>query len=195
MACRNIVDTPSGVYVIKTLDDACAKAGRQLCLPTFLGNNGENWEAIGAYIDEIPNDYTREAIAQQYNEMLLYFEWSTVEEKDLLAPIVKVEYSNNDEGHLPQLYFPKFEILVSEEEAFRFTDEDNLIVFALRANAKGISEREIMNFIEKVAKFCDSVGLDKADILYNASNLGYNPELGIRIVDYGLSENRGLLNY
>ena len=53
----------------------------------------------------------------------------------------------------------------------------------------GISFNQYKNFAEKVSYLCEDFNLREDDIFLNPSNIGYHPVLGLRIIDYGLTND------
>lgn len=106
------------------------------------------------------------------------------EERGILAPIVHFFYDLNNR---PVLVYPRFEPLATEEETFRFEEEEVGMELNYRLSQKGMTDSEIGDFIEKVLQFCEDYDLNENDTLLNLNNLGWNPVFGARVIDYGLS--------
>lgn len=106
------------------------------------------------------------------------------EERGILAPVVHFFYDLNNR---PVLIYPRFEPLATEEEAFRFEEEEVGMELNYRLSQKGMTDNEIGDFIEKVLQFCEDYDMNENDTLLNLNNLGWNPVFGARIIDYGLS--------
>lgn len=121
------------------------------------------------------------AIVQQYTE---WFNWNAYGGKDsVLAPIIGTSVDINT--GLPILCFPKFTPIAAENEAF---PDDYLLIFVgMRAKALGITEKEMRQFIKQVQSACFDLCLEESDIITNPSNIGYHPDYGLKIIDYGLS--------
>ena len=105
-------------------------------------------------------------------------------ERGILAPIVHFFYDINNR---PVLVYPRFEPLASEDETFRFEEEEVVMELNYRLSQKGMTDEEIGDFIEKVLQFCEDYDMNENDTLLNLNNLGWNPIFGARIIDYGLS--------
>ena len=105
-------------------------------------------------------------------------------ERGILAPIVHFFYDINNR---PVLVYPRFEPLASEDETFRFEEEEVVMELNYRLSQKGMTDEEIGDFIEKILRFCDEYDMNESDTLLNLNNLGWNPVFGARIIDYGLS--------
>ena len=105
-------------------------------------------------------------------------------ERGILAPVVHFFYDINNR---PVLVYPRFEPLATEEETFRFEEEEVGMELNYRLSQKGMADNEIGDFIEKVLQFCEDYDMNENDTLLNLNNLGWNPIFGARIIDYGLS--------
>lgn len=105
-------------------------------------------------------------------------------ERGILAPVVHFFYDINNR---PVLVYPRFEPLATEEEIFRFEEEEVVTELNYRLSQRGMTEDEIGIFIEKILQFCDDYDMNENDTLLNLNNLGWNPIFGARIIDYGLS--------
>lgn len=123
------------------------------------------------------------AVAQSFNEIELWEE-ATWEEKQLLSPIMGVRHDFNN---APILLLPKFEPLCSEKEAYRFEESEVIDEFHLQLSLKGMEDYEIGKTLEGFYRLCEDYDLNTEDIIENLSNIGWNPILGCRIIDYGLS--------
>lgn len=135
------------------------------------------------------NTITQQAIIQQYNELYIYNE-ATLEEREILAPQVKVVYSLLD---LPDIYYPKFQPLMEEKEVWSLNERDLSVKFGTRLQQIGVSFFDYKKFVDGVVNLCEEFNLREDDILLNPSNIGYHPVLGLRIIDYGLTENQTLI--
>lgn len=177
MACRNI---EQGVdYVIKSvfIEDAF----KHIKWPTLYDLNND-YDCIERIIDECNfSGRTIQSIYQQYNEILLY-NYVTEEESKLLAPQLEVIYN---EG-VPKIKYPIFQPFCRDEEVWRYSTDELLILLGSRATSNNLSEQDILNFYNNVVKLCEKYDLNQDDILLNPSNIGYNIKYGIRIIDYGL---------
>lgn len=125
------------------------------------------------------------ALAQTFVEMEIWnsCNWA---EKEVLAPILGVKYNNSN---VPMLIQPFFHPVFSEEETYRFEEDESLIEIGNRLLEKGCSEHQIEQFFTNLVEFCDTYDMCEEDILCNGSNLGYHPQLGPRIIDYGLTND------
>lgn len=103
-----------------------------------------------------------------------------------MAPIITIKTEKNN---LPLLYFPYFIPLMSDEKVWKYTDQELLILTGIRATGFGISEEEILTFFSKLPSFCEKYDLREDDLFFNPSNIGWNPNYGLRIIDYGLKED------
>ena len=125
------------------------------------------------------------ALYQIFKEVQIW-DSSSWETRNLLAPILDFNY---DELQRPYLIFPFFEPLTTEEEANRLTFADARDKILSFLESKGINHSEAYDFIRRVRLFCDEWNLNEEDILFNLNNLGWNDAFGIRILDYGLTED------
>ena len=137
------------------------------------------------------NTITQQAIIQQYNELYIYSE-ATSEERAILAPQVKIVYSLLD---IPDIYYPKFYPIMEEKEVWSLNERDLSVRLGTRLQWFGISFFDYKKFVDGVVNLCEEFNLREDDILLNPSNIGYHPVLGLRIIDYGLTnENNYILS-
>ena len=80
------------------------------------------------------------------------------------------------------------EPLMDEATAKTISDEESLKVMTDILLRRGACLWEICLFIKILKEVCKETDLVEEDILNNLSNIGYNKELGIRVLDYGLSQ-------
>ena len=123
-------------------------------------------------------------LEQSFTEIFIW-DTSTWEERRILAPIVDTFY---DKNNCPVIVYPYFEPLISEQEAFRIEEDEMIERLSELLREKGMDEMKIGNFINDVLLLCEKYGIDEQDILYNLNNIGWNPTFGIRIIDYGLTQ-------
>lgn len=162
----------------------------QKTIPTDENIKGINFPSLDEYYNDKSSLYSLEkdfpiwnAIEQQYQE---WYNWQIANEdiKLFLAPIVGTSY---DKNHLPILYFPKFKPLVDEALVYEYNEVENLIVLGMRAQEFGVHEVDLVNFLRDLHWICDYLELNSDDIIKNPSNIGYNIDFGLRIIDYGLN--------
>lgn len=137
-------------------------------------------------LSEHETEFTRReylSLYQSFAEVELWNDCSW-EERGILAPVVHFFYDINNR---PVLVYPRFEPLATEEEIFRFEEEEVATELNYRLSQRGMTDDEIGIFIEKVLQFCDDYDMNENDTLLNLNNLGWNPIFGARIIDYGLS--------
>ena len=184
MACREIDKRwePNG-YIIKKIkwEDALLKASFPDNISASILQN--------IFEETKLNKITQQAIIQQYNEIYIYNE-ADIEERNILAPQVKITY---DIVGLPEIVYPKFTPLIKAEEVWKLNEEDLKIYLGTRLQRFCISFYEYKKFINKVVDLCENFNLREDDILLNPSNIGYNSVLGLRIIDYGLTEDNNLI--
>lgn len=123
------------------------------------------------------------SIYQQLTELEI---WNNSSEKmrGILAPLVRSYY---DKNNALVLVFPRYEPLMTEDDAFRFEDEEVLPILQNILSQKGMSDNEIGDFIEKMIDFCDEWDLSYEDIVNNLNNIGWHSAFKVSIIDYGLS--------
>lgn len=184
MACRQInTRYIHEGYIIKevNLEELCKS---EKTIPQFPKNR--NLEVLYELFEKLNiSKTTKQAIIQQYNELYI-FEEAVLEEREILAPQVKVVHSL---FNIPDIYYPKFSPLLNENEVWSLDENDLRIKMGQRLQWFGISFNQYKNFAEKVSYLCEDFNLREDDILLNPSNIGYHPVLGLRIIDYGLTEN------
>lgn len=129
------------------------------------------------------NLHLYDAICQQYDEITAWRKANT-HERELLAPILKVEY---DTYGCPILYYPTFTPLIEDNEIYNYNDSEMFLIAGLRLASHDVSEKELLTFMRELPRLCLSLNLVEEDIIYNFSNIGYNPEYGLRVIDYGIS--------
>lgn len=170
MAIRKIKNLNSG-YVQKTID-----INRHI--PVL-----QNPSDLDEHIDEFTK---KEALAlyQSLNEIDIW-ENADWEERSILAPIVGVSYNNYN---IPIITFPKFVPLVSEEETYELEEDEAIVELQEKMTEFGYTDEQIGMFLEQVTNFCTDWGINEEDILQNLNNVGYHPVFGVRIIDYGLTD-------
>ena len=168
-----------GLYIIKKIPFYSSIEGMKFpSLDECFDNDGN----LNLNFKQITELEAISAVEQQYNE---WWNWFFIcdEFRNLLAPIVQTTY---DYRNLPILMFPRFSPLMDEEEVDKYSDEEILIRLGMKIKEHGIKEEECFNFLNQIYSLCDYLNLNKADIINNPSNIGYNPIFGLRIIDYGL---------
>ena len=163
---------------------------------SYKGNYIQKYPDINRIIPKINNleeleaakcEFTRleyMGLYQTFYELYLY-DCATWEERSLICPIIGLQYSSNN---VPILIMPKMTPLATEDDSFRFEEEEIPIELGSRLAAKGYTDEEIGELLERITNFCIDWNLNESDVLLNLSNLGYSRELGLRIIDYGLTE-------
>ena len=190
MSCRKINDRYAKEgYIIKeiNLDDFPWRTNK---MPNFPKDGNPN--IIHKIFEECNvNSITQQAIMQQYNELYIY-NMASPRERAILAPQVKVVYSLLD---LPDIYYPKFYPLMDEKEVWSLDERDLSVKLGTLLQNFGISFFDYKKFVDGVVNLCEEFDLREDDILLNPSNIGYHPILGLRIIDYGLTNNNQLLDF
>lgn len=137
-------------------------------------------------LDEHLDEFSKKealALYQSLNEIDIW-ESADWEERSILAPIVAVSYNNYN---VPVITFPTFMPLCSEEEAEQMDEEEAIVMLQEKLNMLGYTDDQIGLFIEQITNFCIDWGVNEEDILQNLNNVGYHPIFGVRILDYGLT--------
>ena len=119
------------------------------------------------------------AVIQQYNEYIVGMNSYS----NALAPI---SFISTDERNIPIIGFPYCEPIVKSAEYYPYNDEESLMKLGAFSAEKGINFETVRRFILDVNKVCLEYDLNSDDIWYNLTNIGYNPSLGLRVIDYGL---------
>ena len=170
MSIRKVKPYGSSDFIQKTID-----IERKIPIIQSL-NDLSNYE----------KEFTRREYLSLYQTLAEKELWDDCswEERGILAPVVHFFYDLNNR---PVLVYPRFEPLATEEETFRFEEEEVGMELNYRLSQKGMTDEEIGDFIEKILRFCDEYDMNESDTLLNLNNLGWNPVFGARIIDYGLS--------
>lgn len=190
MACRKINDRYANEgYIIKEIDlsDFLRQTDKVLDFP----KDGKPEDIYKIFRELNINSITQQAIIQQYNELYIYNE-ATLEERELLAPQVKVVYSLLN---LPDIYYPKFHPLMDEKEVWSLNERDLSVKLGARLQGFGINFNDYKKFVDGVVDLCEEFNLREDDIFLNPSNIGYHPVLGLRIIDYGLTNDNQLFDF
>ena len=148
-----------------------------------IGEINKDWDSCRIRIDDMLSnapELCKSAVIQQYNEYIIYNE---LKENKVLAPII---FTSSDERGIPILGFPKFRPIVENDEFYKYTDEENFVLLGMFAEKYGLNFSNVRDFIDLVQEVCIYIGIREDDILYNLSNVGYNPDYGLRVIDYGL---------
>ena len=184
MACRQINNRyASEGYIIKEIN-LDGLPWRTEVIPKFPKDGNPN-DIYKIFEECNINSITQQAIIQQYNELYIYNE-ATSEEREILAPQVKVVYSL---FNLPDIYYPKFYPLMDEKEVWSLNERDLSVKLGSRLQSFGVSFFDYKKFVDGVVDLCEEFNLREDDILLNPSNIGYHPVLGLRVIDYGLTED------
>lgn len=129
----------------------------------------------------------KSAVIQQYNEYVIYNNWRG---NNVLAPIINVKW---DERNLPILIYPKFIPLIEDDNFYKLSDEENFVKLGIMGAYFGYDFEYISNFIQEVRDVCEEFNLREDDIFYNLSNIGFNSQYGLRIIDYGLADDNEII--
>ena len=150
------------------------------CLENVKFPIRDNTEEIYKILEDAPL-LCKSAVIQQYNEYIIYNELRP--DSKILAPILNCFW---DERNLPILQYPIFKPFAADENFYTLNDEENLIQLGIMGARFGYDLKYISNFIKEVREVCEEFNLREDDILCNLSNIGYNSNYGICIIDYGL---------
>ena len=154
------------------------------------------WPSISSLIEEPSildkiflqcncNNRIKQAIYQQYNEILLY-ETIDCEDKKVLAPQCDISYTSKN--NLPIIIYPRFAPIFDADEVWKHKEEELMFLTGMRCCKLGLSEEDLISFLKRTQNLCSNYNLREDDILKNPSNIGYHPILGLRIIDYGLTD-------
>ena len=156
------------------------------------------WEAKFPKIEEVQRnpccllmalegieDPLRQAIIQQYNEILIY-NAAPPEFKNMLAPQLRVEYFSKT--NVPMILYPKMQPLITTTDDKLLEDPAFPIYLGWHLNERGLSIKQVEDFFGNLEDLCDYFDLVQDDIVNNYENIGYDECLGLRILDYGLCE-------
>lgn len=172
MACRKIKDCGETQLVQKVVD--------------FERKIPKIYSTIE--LAEHKEDFTKSeylTLAQQFNEKEMWDE-ADWKERKLLAPLLDFSY---DHLNHPILTYPRFTPLMTTLEAYRFEEEEIVNELHLRLAVKGMTDDEIGKFLEGCYQLCRDYALDTDDIIGNVNNIGWHDVLGVRIIDFGLSDS------
>ena len=190
MGCRGIDERwKEEGYIIKYIPPALNPGINKIEFPSF---DNFSLQEIRDKLQYVPffSKEIKSAIWQQYYELFVYH-YSDVNERMILAPQVKVVSSI---FNLPDIYYPFFTPLIDEDRVRQLNEQDLFTYLGSRLQWFGIGFNVYKHFTKKVSNLCTSFNLNEEDILSNPSNIGYHPVLGLRIIDYGLSEDFDIEN-
>lgn len=125
---------------------------------------------------------TRQAIIQQYNEIFIY-EVLDMKARQLVAPQINITF---DKYNLPIIEYINCPSLMTQDEVYNYNENELYTLLGFRAKEAEVTEKSLINFLRNVNDFCSEYELNTEDILNNPSNIGYNPWLGLRVIDFGL---------
>lgn len=186
MGCR-IIDNYQE-YISKYIPYFSIPDGLKFPIAEYV--NKENLEHLFNQIDG--QKIIKQAIIQQYNEILLYHNVN-ISQRNLLAPQCMIKYDHL--FSLPTIFYPKFKPLINEDIVWKTNPNDLPILLGTELSKFNISFQDYKDFIDKVVDLCEEFDLREDDILLNPSNLGYHPLFGLRIIDYGLINNNQLFDF
>lgn len=190
MACREITILDNTDYIIKAIPISKDSNLNEVEWPEpySVVNNINQLEKC--FKDSNCNNFLKQAIIQQYNEILLYHEVDMYD-RLLLAPQCSVSISKP--GALPEIIYPKFIPLCSDSDIWKYDEKECLILLGMRAKEYNIISKQLFHFLNSAQNLCLNWNLREEDILYNPSNIGYHPIFGLRIIDYGLAYDKDKL--
>ena len=141
------------------------------------------------------DEFTKREYLSIYQSLAEIEIWNDAswEERKLLSPLIDFYYDHNN---CPVLIYPRFEPLETEENIFRYDEDEIPIELQKKLSVKGMTDESIGIFLNNIINFCYKYDLNEDDILLNFSNLGWNKVFGVRIVDFGLTNemNKKFLN-
>lgn len=170
MASRKVKVCGNSDFIQKTLD-----INRKIPLLTDLDD-------LAAHEDE----FTKREYLSIYQSLAEIEIWDDAswEERKLLSPLIDFYYDHNN---CPVLIYPRFNPLETEESIFRYDEDEIPIELQKKLSVKGMTDESIGIFLNNIINFCYKYDLNEDDILLNFSNLGWNKVFGVRIVDFGLT--------
>ena len=170
MSSRKVKVCGNSDFIQKTLD-----INRKIPLLADLDD-------LAAHEDE----FTKREYLSIYQSLAEIEIWNDAswEERKLLSPLIDFYYDHNN---CPVLIYPCFEPLESEESIFRYDEDEIPIKLQKKLSVKGMTDETIGVFLNNIINFCYKYDLNEDDILLNFSNLGWNKVFGVRIVDFGLT--------
>ena len=132
------------------------------------------------------DEFTKREYLSIYQSLAEIEIWNDAswEERKLLSPLIDFYYDHNN---CPVLIYPRFEPLETEESIFRYDEDEIPIELQKKLSVKGMTDESIGIFLNNIINFCYKYDLNEDDILLNFSNLGWNKVFGVRIVDFGLT--------
>lgn len=192
MACRRISDSFGKIDVVwKSVQVPDAWSTENISFPSLTNVECLDGE-LQRFLNSIPNlqNSVRQAIIQQYNEILIYNDSDNIW-REILAPQLGITY---DSYNLPIIIYPRFEPLVDEDIVWKTPNHICMMHAGKKFNQLGISMEQVDEFYNMVTELCSEYDLVEDDIVKNPSNIGYNPLLGLRLIDYGLVEDDALVS-
>lgn len=186
MGCRVIDDYSE--YIAKYIPYFSVPEGIHFPIADYATNEG--LEALFNNIEG--QQIVKQAIIQQYNELILYH-IVNIRQRSLLAPQCMITYDKF--VNLPTIYYPKFRPLIDEDTVWKTSADDLPILLGTQIEKMGISFETYQKFIHEVVDLCEYYDLREDDFLLNPSNIGYHPLLGLRLIDYGLTNSGQLLDF
>ena len=97
--------------------------------------------------------------------------------------------------NLPIIIYPNFHPLMRDEEVWAYKDYELHMIAGFRARKFGIKKNDLLDFFSKIKKLCEDYDLNEDDLISNPSNIGYNSHYGLRVIDYGLKNDRGIFEF
>lgn len=168
---------PTDIFVFKKIPDDPSLEGIKFpSLDEFLDDH------LSLDLSSVQSLELNSAIQQQYSEWLSWH-CSNEKIKKYLAPII---YTSYDKYGLPILYFPYFTPLVDEKIIYTHNELENHLLAGMATQNFSIPKKDVIDFYRGVHYVCSLLELEEDDIVNNPSNIGYNPNFGLRIIDYGL---------
>lgn len=121
---------------------------------------------------------------QTFLELYVY-EVASYEQRNLLAPPIRVFYDNKN---VPVVVFPYIQPICTIEQAHSLEEDEVFEVLTDKLYNLGMPDDQIGEALERISNLCEEFNLSLDDVLGNLSNCGYHPILGFRVLDYGLDE-------
>lgn len=135
-------------------------------------------------VKQLKNTLTTQEYDGLYQNLYEVELWDVLpwEYRRILCPILNYDAKTYT---LTMLCIPP---LMDEVEAMKVAEDKCISKIVEIAGQLGATTTEIDDFFHKLKILCNSTDLVIEDILHNLSNIGYHPNFGLRVIDYGLSQ-------
>lgn len=130
---------------------------------------------------ELKGELSKESFDSLYQTIFEKELWETEKYQDILCPIIRFF------PYLGIVEMNYIEPIMTREKSELIGEEDAVSFLTKIVLERGGTELEVLTFINRVLTLCRETNLSQDDVLNNLSNIGYNKEFGLRIIDYGFS--------